>query len=160
MEKRGGVFKDQDDGSVRKRPKRELADNVKPFTRPDQRSSVLLDVDDESLPIQIASEHTRLKANWEKPRYAGSRLPYVEPTKSMSTDGDDDPAMDAPVVARPMDNQEAATSFEEIRKKAVDLKGQYPAYREDLEAAEAQMNGDTGPVTWHHPSYLRLSTSW
>lgn len=171
MEKRGGVFKDQDDGPLRKRPKRELADNVKPFTRPDQRSckscaalakkilillAVLLDVDDESLPIQIASEHTRLKANWETPRYAGSRLPYVEPTTSMSTDGDDDPTMDAPVVASPTDDQEAASSFEEIRRKAVDLKAQYPAYREDLEAAEAQMNGDTGPVKLAPPIVLKI----
>lgn len=116
MEKRKGVFKIQDDAPLRKRPKRELADNAEPFTLPDGRSrkscvalvekmlilsAVLLDLDDneKNLPIQISSEHIRSKAEWETPRYAGSRLPYVDPTTSMSTDGDDDFTMDAPVMA-------------------------------------------------------------
>lgn len=38
----------------------------------------------------------------------------------------------------------------------VDLKAHYPGYREDLEAAEAQMNGDTGPVQLAPPIVLKI----
>ncbi|KAI7209850.1 hypothetical protein KC333_g8529 [Hortaea werneckii] len=156
MEKRKGVFKTQDDAPLRKRPKRELADNPEPFTLPDGRSPVLLDVNDKSLPIQISSEDTRLKSEWGKPRYAGSRLPYVEPTASMVTDNDDLPMTDAPVVTGPADGQEAEASFEEIRKMVVDLKAQYPAYREDLEATEAAMSQDTGSNKCTPPIVLEI----
>lgn len=65
--------------------------------------AVLVDVNNKELPIQISSENTRSKAESKKPRYAGSRLPYVEPGTSMA-DGDDTSMIDAPVVTGTADD--------------------------------------------------------
>ncbi|GAB1729718.1 hypothetical protein NU195Hw_g3677t1 [Hortaea werneckii] len=159
MEKRGGMFERQDGEPLRKRLKRKVEDNNDRFTWPGQTSSmscfalvkkvltllaVLRDVDNQKLPIQTLIESARSKSELRKPRYAySSRLPYVEPAPPMSTDTDDVPVSDASVTTGPSDDQEADTSLKEIRKMLVDLQAQLPAYREELEATEAVMEGDT-----------------
>ncbi|KAI7085194.1 hypothetical protein KC356_g6047 [Hortaea werneckii] len=155
MEKRGREFQREDDGPLRKSHKLQAEDSNDRFTWPGQTSTVLVDVNNKELPIQISSENTRSKAESNKPRYASSRLPYVEPGTSMA-DGDDISMMDAPVVTGTADDQEAEASFEEMRKMVVYLQAQCPDYLPELEASEKELQGDTGPVKYTPPVVLDI----